>query len=51
MKLLLNVVGTPLIYHILYHVLLCVQDYISEFAEIFADNLGIIVLIEEDLLG
>ena len=42
--------GAPRHDHVLYHVLLGVQDYVSELSEILTHNLRVVVLIEEYLL-
>lgn len=43
--------SAPRLNHVLDHVLLGVQDYISELSEILAHYLGVVMLIEEYLLG
>ena len=49
-ELFLDVLGAPRLNHVLNHVLLGVEDYVSELTEILTHNLGVVMLIEEYLL-
>lgn len=49
-KFSLNIARCIMLYHVSTHLTLSVQNNVSKFAKVFTDNLGVILVVKENLL-